>query len=83
MPWLPDFYTTAGVLDTGTTLFDLAHGKLRCDSDSYPICVPGRPTDAYNSYAEATGAVLYNNTCFLCISLGAEHESPIVLLRRR
>lgn len=75
--------TTSGVLATGTTLFGLAHGNLHCDSDSYPICVPGHPTDAYNSYAEATGAVLYNNTCFLCISPGAEHETLTALLRHR
>lgn len=66
--------TTAGIVDTGTTLVYLSTGKLLHDSMLLPdICgtqTHKHPTtlDAYNQYAEATGGVLDSKTNLLRIT---------------
>ena len=57
--------STAGIVDTGTTLTLIATGKLKhtvmCRSISHVEC----SLDAFNRYRSATGAVLDNNVGLL------------------
>jgi cathepsin E len=60
--------TTAGVLDTGTSLIYIATGKITLASTKYLYRLVSPTLDAYNRYVDATGATVDQDTGLLNIT---------------